>query len=80
VYFADVAGFSYKEIAAIMETGQGTVSSRINRGREQLRNLLTDSPSQWRAQEGSRHRTVRPNDVQLSPAPAWVMPPAADCD
>ncbi len=45
VYFADVAGFSYKEIAAIMETGQGTVSSRINRGREQLRNMLTDSPS-----------------------------------
>lgn len=44
VYFADVAGFSYKEIAAIMETEQGTVSSRINRGRKQLRNMLTDSP------------------------------------
>ena len=45
VYFADVAGFSYKEIAAIMETAQGTVSSRVSRGREQLRNLLADAPS-----------------------------------
>jgi RNA polymerase sigma-70 factor (ECF subfamily) len=43
VYFADVAGFSYKEIAEIMGTEQGTVSSRISRGREQLRNLLADS-------------------------------------
>jgi RNA polymerase sigma-70 factor, ECF subfamily len=43
VYFADVVGFSYKEIAAMTETEQGTVSSRISRGRELLRNLLTDS-------------------------------------
>jgi RNA polymerase sigma-70 factor (ECF subfamily) len=80
VYFADVVGFSYREIAAIMETEQGTVSSRINRGREQLRNLLTDSLSQPRAQERSPHRTVPPNDVQLSPTPAWATRPAADCD
>jgi RNA polymerase sigma-70 factor (ECF subfamily) len=69
VYFADIAGFSYKEIAAIMETEQGTVSSRINRGRERLRHLLVDSPSRRRPQGGSRHRTVRPNDVPLSPTP-----------
>lgn len=80
VYFADVEGLSYKEIAAIMDTQRGTVSSRINRGREQLRRLLTDSPSQRRAQEGSRHRTGRPNDVQLSPTPAWGTRPAADRD
>jgi RNA polymerase sigma-70 factor (ECF subfamily) len=72
VYFADVVGFSYQEIAAIMETEQGTVSSRISRGREQLRNLLTDSPNRRRPQERSRHRTVPPKDVQLSPTPAWV--------
>jgi RNA polymerase sigma-70 factor, ECF subfamily len=70
VYFADVAGFSYKEIAAIMETEQGTVSSRISRGREQLRNLLIDSSSRRRPQRGSRHRTVRSNDVLPSPTPA----------
>jgi len=28
---ADVAGSSYKEIAAIINTNQGTVSSRFNR-------------------------------------------------
>jgi RNA polymerase sigma-70 factor (ECF subfamily) len=60
IYFADVLGLSYKEIAAITETEQGTVSSRINRGRNQLRNLLIDSPSGRRHQVGSRHRTVRP--------------------
>lgn len=55
VYFADVAGFSYKEIAAMMDSEQGTVSSRLNRGRQQLRTLLTDSPSQRRGQGSSRH-------------------------
>jgi RNA polymerase sigma-70 factor (ECF subfamily) len=69
VYFADVVGFSYKEIAAIMQTEQGTVSSRISRGREQLRNLLIGSHSQRRPRGYSRHRTVRPNDIQLSPTP-----------
>ncbi|WP_244184914.1 sigma-70 family RNA polymerase sigma factor [Mycobacterium scrofulaceum] len=44
VYFADIAGYSYKEIAAMTDTRQGTVSSRLNRGRKQLRELLFDSP------------------------------------
>ena len=44
VYFADVAGYSYKEIAAMTDTRQGTISSRLNRGRKQLRDLLFDSP------------------------------------
>jgi RNA polymerase sigma-70 factor (ECF subfamily) len=54
VYFADVEGFSYKEIAEIMGTEPGTVSSRINRGREQLRRLLIDSPGRRRPQGWSR--------------------------
>jgi RNA polymerase sigma-70 factor, ECF subfamily len=40
VYYADVEGLPYREIAAIMNTPTGTVASQLHRGRRQLRTLL----------------------------------------
>ncbi len=40
VYFADVEGFSYQQIADIMKSPVGTVMSRLHRGRRMLRELL----------------------------------------
>lgn len=54
VYLADVEGFSYKEIAEIMGTPIGTVMSRLNRGRTQLRTLLADHAATFGIGVGAR--------------------------
>jgi RNA polymerase sigma-70 factor, ECF subfamily len=40
VFYADLEGFKYREIAAIMDIPLGTVMSRAHRGRRRLRRLL----------------------------------------
>ena len=72
VYFADIVGYSYKEIAAMTDTRQGTVSSRLNRGRKQLRDLLFDAPSGHAARTndkapgGATRRRTIVNGAELS--------------
>lgn len=44
IVLRDVQGFSYEEIAKMLEANVGTIKSRISRGREKLREVLMRQP------------------------------------
>src|ERR1700758_4275388 len=60
VYYADVEGLRYQEIAAIMNTPTGTVASQLHRGRRQLRKLLATAAAMPQPKPSPRQR--HPND------------------
>ena len=74
VLLADVEGFSYKEIAEILDIPIGTVMSRLHRGRKALQKELFD----FAASEGSTRRRRRDQDsgpdAQVQPATGRVDP------
>ncbi len=45
VYYADVQGYPYKQVAQLMDCSVGVVKSRLHRGRRQLRSRLAGAAS-----------------------------------
>jgi RNA polymerase sigma-70 factor (ECF subfamily) len=62
VYYADVEGFAYKEIAEIMDTPIGTVMSRLHRGRKQLQKAL----GEYARERGLIGRGDEPEDPEAA--------------
>jgi RNA polymerase sigma-70 factor (ECF subfamily) len=70
VYYADVEDRSYAEIAELMGTPQGTVTSRLHRGRRRLRELLSCA-------QPNDHKPVRIRQCSARPRGAHALRLAA---
>ena len=64
VYYSDVEGFAYKDIAEIMDIPMGTVMSRLHRGRRILREKLLD----YARENGLRPSTVAKVEAKAASA------------
>lgn len=83
VLLADVEGFSYKEIADIMDVPIGTVMSRLHRGRRALQKRLWDL-AQRRGIGGGTSAAVRApgastrSEPDAEPGPGGAKPTAGE--
>ena len=64
VVLRDLQGLSYQEMAARLGLPEGTVKSRINRGREELTRLLLRAPQQERGGRAHVRTRVRRPEVR----------------
>ena len=62
VYYSDVEGFAYKDIAEIMGIPLGTVMSRLHRGRRMLREKLLD----YARENGLRPSTIAKAEAKIA--------------
>jgi RNA polymerase sigma-70 factor, ECF subfamily len=69
VYYADVEGLEYAQIAEIMDTPKGTVVSRLHRGRRRLRLLLADVETNRPLRRPADRGIPRPRDPELGTGP-----------
>lgn len=58
VILRDIEGFSYQQIATIMECPAGTVMSRLGRARDRLRGLLIERRNDGETTPGSTARLI----------------------
>ena len=58
VLLVGVEGMNYKQVAAVLDIPIGTVMSRLHRGREALRRLMTDGPAAKAPDQNSEVRSV----------------------
>ena len=64
VYYADVQDLKYRQIAEIMHIPQGTVMSRLHRGRRELRRLLADAAEYTGTTPTRRARSISCNEAK----------------
>jgi hypothetical protein len=67
VLLADIEGFSYKEIAEILDCPVGTVMSRLYRGRKMLEHTLLEYAKKYGYIRGGEPAKMRSRKDELKP-------------